>query len=235
MILRLVELRRIDRRDGSGSLEDHLVPGGMLLLHAGDKLHQLRQRLFAIADDEQVDEIGHRLGRVRQCIAGNDDRVLLAALIGMDGDLGQVQHRQHVGNADFVGQGEAHDIEVAQVAAALPAEQRHGVPPHDLFSLHGWAVGAVACDAGQVVEHVVEQMAAKVADSHGIGIGKRHRNGYVEIAVAAGGAFQATAQAAIDLQADVLTRGRYIRQELTADKLFQISHLRLLQRKSCSH
>ena len=91
------------------------------------RLQQLGDRLFALADQEQVDEVrqGLRVGGV--AAPGEDDGIVRPPLAGQQGHPGQVEDVQHVAVAELVGQGEPQQVEVPQRRASSPA--RRGAVP----------------------------------------------------------------------------------------------------------
>ena len=216
VILRLVESRRVGRRDLLGGGEDNLLSPGVGGLHRSNDFHQFAQGLLAVADEEDIHEVGQRLGAVGQGIPADDDRIILAPVGRPQGDAREVQHGQHVRGEHLVGEREADDIEVADGGATLPAEQGNRFLAHDGLGVDLRTVGPVAGHAREAVEPVIEQLATQMADADRVGVRKHHRDsdlGGVDI-VAAG----------VGFQADVLARLADARQERLADCLAKITH-----------
>jgi hypothetical protein len=67
--------------------------------------------LFAFAENEQIEEISDRLAGVRLTSAADDYRVGLAAVYTAKRNMGEVEHIEDVGIAQFVGEAEADAIQ----------------------------------------------------------------------------------------------------------------------------
>ena len=91
-------------------------PSQRLLLQGHPLVHDPRQALLAVADDEQVDERGEQLRVLRARAAGDDQRIVERAVLGVQRDAAQVEHRQDVRVADLVLEAEAEDVELARAA-----------------------------------------------------------------------------------------------------------------------
>ena len=113
---RLVEPRDV------GPLDAARDPGQLVLARQPRALHRLPQvaddgqARLAVADHEQVDERREQLGVLGARAAGDHQRVVRAAVLGVERDPAQVEHRQHVRVADLVLERKAQDIEPAQAA-----------------------------------------------------------------------------------------------------------------------
>ena len=70
----------------------------------------------AAAEEGGAEEGRGGLGKKRARAAGEDDWVVLAAVEAADGDAGEVEHFEDVGVGEFVGEGKAERVEVAQTA-----------------------------------------------------------------------------------------------------------------------
>ena len=98
-----------------------------LLLQRHPLFHEPRQALLAVADDEQVDERGEQLRVLRPGPAGDDQRMVERAVLAVQRNAAQVEHRQDVGVADLVLQAEAEQVELAQRRERLQAVERQAV------------------------------------------------------------------------------------------------------------
>ena len=81
--------------------------------HAADHLGDLADRLFAVADHEGVDEVGHGLGVERAVPTDDHERVLGAAVLGPHRHAGEVEALEHVGVHELGGEAEGEHVEVA--------------------------------------------------------------------------------------------------------------------------
>ena len=84
-----------------------------------------RERLFGVADEEEVEEVRERLGVERTGAAGDDQRPTAAFAVGAAArNAGDVEHPEDRRVADLVLEGEADDVEVAYGQLRLEREER---------------------------------------------------------------------------------------------------------------
>ena len=95
-----------------------------LFLERHPALHDPRQALLAVADDEEVDERGEQLRVLGARAAGDDQRMVEGAVLAVQRDAAEVEHGQDVGVADLVLQAEADQVELAQRREGLQAVER---------------------------------------------------------------------------------------------------------------
>ncbi len=101
--------------------------GRAVALPIADELGDLDDGVFALAEDEGIDEGRERLGVEGAAAAGDDERVIVGALVGPDGDAGEVEHVEDVGVGHLVLEREAEDVELADAMAGLEAPERDAV------------------------------------------------------------------------------------------------------------
>ena len=136
------------------------------------QVQDLLEKLLAFAHGDQVEEVGHGLGVGDGGAAAQDQRIVVGAIGALDGNAGQIQHLQHVGVAALVAHGEPEDVEVAQRAARLPAEQREVVLAHGVGHVGQRREAAVAEVRGVVVDQFVQQPHRQVGHADLVGVGK---------------------------------------------------------------
>ena len=130
-----------------------------------------RQARLAVAEDEQVDEGGEQLGVLGAGPAGDHQRVVRPAVLGVERDAAEVEHRQDVGVADLVLEREAQHVEPAQRREGFEAVERQASRAQ-----RGLEVGQRRERplAGPVaaVHQAVEHLEPVVAHPQGVGVGK---------------------------------------------------------------
>ena len=124
---RLVEPRDIGPFHAAGDPRQLLLARQARALHRLPQLADDRQAGLAVADDEQVDERREQLGVLGARAAGDDQRVVRPAVLGVQRDPAQVEHRQDVRVADLVLEREAQDVEPVQRRERLQAVERQAV------------------------------------------------------------------------------------------------------------
>ena len=142
-----------------GQLPQHPLAGGTAgPLPGRDHLGDLADGLFAVADHEGVDEVGHGLGVERAVPADDDERVLGPAILRPHRDAGEVETLEHVGVDELGGQAEGDDVEGAGVVVGVDREQRHGVGPHLRVHVDPGRVGALRQRVVALVQDLVEDL-----------------------------------------------------------------------------
>ena len=144
-------------------------------------VRKLDDRVLAFAEDEGVDEPGHRLGVEGAAAPGNDERMLLRAVGGKERDAAQVQHVEDVRVGQLVLEGEAEDIEFVQRTAILQAPEKRALFAQLRLHVLPWGIGAFGEDIGDLVEDVVEDTDAHVghADVVGVRVSEGEADGHV--------------------------------------------------------
>ncbi len=123
----VVDVVELGHVDGAGDREpvEQLVArrtaaqaGAALVLPLADHLGDREHDLLAVAEHGGVEEVRDRLGVEGGVAAGQHDRVVLAAVDGVQRDAGQVERGEHVGVAELGGERDAEDVEGAAPGGA---------------------------------------------------------------------------------------------------------------------
>ena len=166
----------------------HVIEGGHVhaldlrqrleTLHAGlaallpfpYRLRELDDLLLAVADHDRVHKIRQRFRIEGAGSAHTNDRIVHAALCGMQRHAAQLQHGQDIGIAHLVLQGEAHQIELIQGRAAFQRKQRHAILFHQFFHIDPRHTHALAQRPRMGVDDRIKNFHAKVRHGHLIGV-----------------------------------------------------------------
>ena len=126
----VVKGRHVDPRDLCRQLQETLppAPGRPVLLIT---VHQFEIHGLALADIEQVEEVGQRLRVVRAGASADHDGIVFTPLTGVQRNLGQLQHLQDVGVTHLVLQGDAQKVKVLHRFLGLQGKQGDILFPHD--------------------------------------------------------------------------------------------------------
>jgi len=81
-----------------------------------------------------------------------------AAILAVERDAAQIEHRQNVGVANLVLQAEAHQVEVAQRRERFQAVQRQTMPAQNLLEIRPGGEDALAGPLGVVVHDRVKDL-----------------------------------------------------------------------------
>jgi hypothetical protein len=134
--------------------------------HLGD----LRDRLLAVAEDDDVEEVGDGLRVVGAVAARDDQRVLGPAIGGSHGHAGEVHAVQQVGVGELRRQVERQQVEGAGGTVGVDAEQRHPGRPQLGLEVHPRGVGPLGERVGALVEDLVEDLQALVGQADLVGV-----------------------------------------------------------------
>ncbi len=172
-----VERRNVHARDGCHAAQQILARDrgrvGLARLFPGQlRAQDLQDDLFALADQKRVYERPHRLRVGARAAARQDQRIVRAAIGRAQGDAGQVEAVERVGEELLVGQAKADDIEITQGMARLQAEERHRFLAHERFHVHPGRVRAFGQHVRLAVDDVVEQHQAQVGHAEFVGVRK---------------------------------------------------------------
>ena len=145
--------------------------GAALALPVADDVGDGEHGLLAVADDGGVDEVGDRLGVERRVPAGDDERVAVVAVGGVQRDAGEVERGQHVRVAELGGERQPEQVEVADRAVRVDGELRDAVLAHERLEVRPHGIRALREGVGPLVEDFVEDHDALVGHAHLVGVG----------------------------------------------------------------
>ena len=152
-----------------------------VLLHLQIKSGKLRQRLFALADRENVNKVGHRLRIVRTRSARKNDRRILTAVGAKKRDPGKVKHIKHGGIAKLILKRECDNIEIPDRVAAVRREQRYRTLPHLLLHVGPRRIHSLAPYVVDFVQHSAEYPHAEIRHTDLIYIGEAERDPQIDL------------------------------------------------------
>ena len=131
--------------------------------------------------------------------------MLQRAILAMQRDAAEVEHRQHVGVADFVLQAESEDIELGERRERFEAIERQVRLPQFLLEVDPGREGAFARPLRIVVHDRVEDLQAVVRHAKRVGIGKRQAQSAAHFGV--------VLDDAVEFAAEVLGRCLHARED----------------------
>ena len=173
IVIHLVKGRYVAAFDGGHAADDFLsAPRLSFFFPVFHKLRHFADGFFRFADEENIEEISHRLRIVHAGAAGNDDGVVLSPVLCQRGDAGKVQHVQDIGVAHFKGHGEAQHVKVPDRTFRLQGVKGDMLFPHEGFHIHPGGVYSFRQGVVPCVEHAVNDFQAQVAHGHFIHIGE---------------------------------------------------------------
>ena len=165
----IVKGRDIDTvQSGSGAEKIGLAPA--LAAGAAVELHQLHGDVLALAQADQIDEVGQGLGVVHGGAAGDDQRGQAGAVRGVEGDVGQVQHIEDGGKGHLVANGEGHNVIVGDGVAGFQGKKGHFRLTQLGLHVAPGSEHALAPDAGDIVHYAVEDTHTQVGHTDLVGI-----------------------------------------------------------------
>src|SRR5207253_320965 len=152
VVCRCVAVRPVGAAHLFAALEDALAAEGL----GRRPGKELAQHVLCLADQEEVDELGERLGVEKGGrTAGDDERPVRAPLPAPEGNAGQPQAVEHVHVVGLERERERDHVEVAE--RAVPLEGAQGPGPLGARAVgEKSAVGGDARVLGQDAEHGLE-------------------------------------------------------------------------------
>jgi len=218
VIPHLVEGRGIEPGEAKGQDAYDFLACGSRPFQFAKLLRDADDGDFAVAVDDQVEERRHGFGVVGLRPAADDEGVRLVAILCPPGDAGQVQQHQHVGIEHFVLKRDAQDVCVFHGLAGIPGEKRDLPCSHTGLGIRLRAVGSFGDNPWHPIARPIQDLAAQVAHSQGVGVGERQYD-------PDGRPFPVTfVDELVDLTADVLGGLQDAGEQLRTDALAKVSH-----------
>ena len=145
-----------------GDGAEDLGAGGAAGLHFLVGLHHLVVADLALADVEEVEEVGDGLGVVGAGAAADDQRTVLASFRGQEGDPGQVQDLEDVAVGQLIPQGDAQEIKTLHGILGLQAEEGDFLLLHDLVEVGPRRKNPLTPGVGAAVQLFVYDLDAEI-------------------------------------------------------------------------
>ena len=120
-----------------------------------------------------VEEHRERLGMRRGGAAGDDQRIVLAAIGALERDAAEVEHREDVRVRELELEREADDVEVLERTRALERDERQLARAELLLHVDPRRVAALGERARIVVQDLVEDLEAEMAHPDVVDVGER--------------------------------------------------------------
>ena len=139
-------------------------------LPVGHHLVDLPHHLLAVAQHDQVQEVGQRLGVVGAVAAGHDQGVLGPALGRPDRHAGQIDAVQQVGVDELGRQVEGQQIEGLGRLVGVDREQGQMVGAQQRLEVDPRGVGPFGQGIGPLVEDLVEDLQPLVGQADLVGV-----------------------------------------------------------------
>src|SRR5207245_584944 len=113
---------------------EHLLAGAAALaLPLADEVDDLDDRLLAVAERVDVDEVSEGIGIEGTGAAADDERMRIGALFGEHRQAAEVEHVEYVCVGALVAQREADRVELRERVTGLEAPEREAFGAHDIF------------------------------------------------------------------------------------------------------
>ena len=122
----------------------------------GPTFEERRERFFAVADQENVDEIGHNLRRRGGGASGDDERNFERTVDAPKRDAGEVEHCQNVRVTKLVLERKTEEIERGERGKGFERINREVRVSEDRLHIGAGAEGALASEVFATVDDVVK-------------------------------------------------------------------------------
>ncbi len=163
-VLRFVERGHVDAAHGQQATQEAAATAGTAFPLPGDEgICHLAHDLFALADDEEIEEVSDRLDIVDAGAATDDERHVFAALACPERDTGEIEHVEDVRIDHLVLQRESEQIASRELGMRLERVERHMALAHGFGHVRPGRIGALDRRVGALVQYIVEYGEAQVA------------------------------------------------------------------------
>ena len=217
---------RRDRRDGTvvmvtdviqrgdidaGNIRRHtqeLGAGFMLALAHAVQLNDLEVDLFAVAEEENIDKVGDRLGVAGAGTARDDNMLQAVPILAENGDPAERKHIQNIGIAELILKRKADEIKMCKRIAGLERVKRDIVRAHDLLHVDPRGEHTLAPDIRTLVKQAVQDFDAQMGHADLIKVGKTKGKADIDVTLV----LDNGAQLAADITAGLLHRQQILFQ-----------------------
>ncbi len=109
---------------------------------------------------------------------GTDERMRRIALLGTDGDAGEIEAVEHVRVDELGRKVEGNDVEVGGRPVGVDRKERQSTCSHERLEVEPRCIRAFGDGVGSLVEDLVEDLKALVGETDfvGVGIGQEPRD-----------------------------------------------------------
>ena len=161
----------INAADFRQLFDDRLSCEG-LLFRGTDSGGNFRDNFFAFTNDKSIDETFKRHGIEGAGPSGDDQRVILEAVIRLQRDSSHVHHVKHVRIGQFILQRKADDVESPHWHGGFKRCQGKVMIAKLSFPVRPGSKTSFGGNAWKRVQNGVENLQPKMRHAHFIGIGK---------------------------------------------------------------
>ena len=180
----LIEGRRIAAIDLSETADRLLAAAGLpFRFPCFHDIHHLSDGFFGFSDEEDVEEISDRLCIVHTGAAGDNERILVCAILRPDRNACHVDHVQDIRVAHFIRHGEAKYIEVLDRAFAFKRKERNMLLSHHRFHVHPWRIHALCQRILSGIQDTVDDLESQMAHGDFVDIRECQRHFHRDLIV----------------------------------------------------
>ena len=163
IVLGRVKGRHINSRNPrSAAQETAPAVQATLLLPGNQGVAHLDDDFLAVAEHEEVEEVGDRLRIVYARAAADDEGLLVRALRRMERQPCEVKHVERVRDEKFVLQREAKDVEGRNLLEGFERKERDAAAAHFLFHIEPGRINTFRRDVIAAVQNLIENLQPEV-------------------------------------------------------------------------
>ena len=180
----LIEGRRIAAIDLSETADRLFAAAGLpFRFPCFHDIHHLSDGFFGFSDEENIEEISDRFCIVHTGAAGDDEGILIAAVLRPDRNACHVDHVQNIRVAHFIRHGEAKYIEVLDRAFVFKRKERNMLLSHHRFHVHPWRIHALCQRILSGIQDTVDDLESQMAHGDFVDIRECQRHFHRDLIV----------------------------------------------------
>ena len=163
IVLGRIKGRHVDARNPRSAAQEATPAVRATLLLPGDQgVAHLDDDLLAVAEHEEIEEVGDRLRVVYARAAADDEGLLVRALRRMERQPCEVEHVERVRDKEFVLQREAEDVEGGNLPEGFERKERDAAAAHFLFHIEPRRINTFRRDVIAAVQNLIENLQPEV-------------------------------------------------------------------------
>ena len=163
IVLGRIKGRHVDARNPrSAAQEAASAVRPPRLLPCDQSVAHLDDDFLAVAEHEEVEEVGDRLRIVYARAAADDEGLLVRALRRMERQPCEVKHVERVRDEKFVLQREAKDVEGRNLLEGFERKERDAAAAHFLFHIEPGRINTFRRDVIAAVQNLIENLQPEV-------------------------------------------------------------------------
>ena len=138
------------------------------------QIQKITVSCLSFSNIENIKKISQGFRIVGTWTAPDNYRTVFPPVSCIDGNLGQIQHLEHIGVTHFILQRDSQKIELFHRILRFQRKQRDMLLSHDSIQIYPWRIDSLAPYIPHGIEHIVQDLDPKMRHADFIHIRKTH-------------------------------------------------------------